>query len=269
MAFRYSGTNWEGRSWRTAGAITTLGRQIEQLRPGTYPTDGTVASQAHDQVNPSSDHRPDTDGIVRAIDWHETTAGQIDEMAEAIRRSQDSRLKYLIHDRRMFSSYPTTAAPAWTWRPYGGAAPHGTHAHLSVLTGAQGELSHPWQLTLADEEEDVEILKRGDEGFMVAKMQKGLNGWAAKFATDLDPIAVDQELGPITEVRLKAYQTDSQIPNYTPGVCGGITFASLMEYVPDWIDSHTIPSTDGISKDEADSAYAPKDHGHKVTGAAR
>jgi hypothetical protein len=129
-----------------------------------YPTDGTVASKGHDQASPLSDHRPDYRGNVRAIDFG-GPAEYVDSTIEAIRLSKDLRVKYVIHDRRMFSSYPTPGYPPFTWRPYSGASPHATHAHLSVLT-ATGEQTQPWSIAPAPPQEEEEMaflpLKKGD-----------------------------------------------------------------------------------------------------------
>jgi hypothetical protein len=193
MAFRYTGVNWEGRFWRTVGAITTLGQQIEQLRPGSYPVDGTVASKAHDVVSPNSDHRPDWDvpGNVRAIDFG-GPAGFIDDTVEAIRVSRDPRVRYVIHDRRMFSSYPKPGYPPFTWRPYTGPAPHSSHAHVSVVDDVRGESTVPWDL-----EDDVPQFTE-EEAEQLRKLVAGLeskdsSGWG--FATQgVDLIRRERQL---------------------------------------------------------------------------
>ena len=71
MRFRIAGTNWEGRLWTTSSPIGRLALQIDAAHPQGHPTDGTVASKAHDAASPNSDHRPHPfkgAGIVRAID---------------------------------------------------------------------------------------------------------------------------------------------------------------------------------------------------------
>ena len=54
--------------------------------------------------------------------------------AERLRTGRDPRIHYVIHDRRIFSSYPHGDTPAWTWRPYShsNTMPHLTHVHVSV-----------------------------------------------------------------------------------------------------------------------------------------
>lgn len=144
MAFRHSGTNWAGISWRSVGGIETLGDQIEALRPGTHPADGTVASRRHDQINPSSDHSPDSNGNVRAIDIGHNDINELKAWAEAIRLSKDDRVKYVILENMMYSSYSKGYIEAWTWRPYTGT--FHWHIHVSLVADGRCESTRPWIL---------------------------------------------------------------------------------------------------------------------------
>ena len=150
MAFRFKGTNHAGQKWRAAGAIVTFGQQIEGLRPGTFKHDGTVASKRHDERSPTSDHRPKPRtgvGVVRALDFTETSPGLVDEVGEALRLSKDPRISYFIHNKRIFSSSRTKKFKAWEWRPYTGSDPHTTHGHLSVVSGELGEQTHKFSIS--------------------------------------------------------------------------------------------------------------------------
>lgn len=150
MAFRHSGHNWEGRKWQSIPAIVVLGNQIEEARPGTYATDGTVASRAHDLASPTSHHRPDTAGNVRALDaggppeW-------LDEYAEAMRLSRDPRIVYFIYKGRIFSNYAYGGVEPYTWREYIGANKHETHAHVSIRRDTVGD-DAPFQIELPEQE---------------------------------------------------------------------------------------------------------------------
>ncbi len=269
MVFRYSGQNWEGRYWRTAPAITTLGKQIELIRPESYPTDGTVASKAHDKASPTSDHRPDKTGVVRAIDAG-GTHGFLTKLTNDLAAGRDPRLRYMIFNGRILRSYRKLFRRPWQWYRYTGKSPHKTHGHVSSVSTAVANNAEAWALPSFElEEEDVEVLKNGDRGHIVARMQKGINGWIATHAPNLEPLETDGVFGNTTEARVKDYQAGSLLPTYVPGVCGGITFGSLMEYAPDWIDSHTPPSSGGITQDEADARYATKPHQHEVVGETR
>lgn len=139
--FRY-----KGAGWRVAKSIETFGNQIMILRgtTQTYPKDGTLGDAAHS--NRLSDHNPDVDGIVRAIDVDENFNGFIDLVATRLRRGRDARLKYFIHDNRMFSSYSTAARAAWEWGEYTGPNGHNDHGHLSVVATTAADSSKPWDI---------------------------------------------------------------------------------------------------------------------------
>lgn len=152
--------NYDGNGWRVARSIETFGNQIMELRGNTnsYPTDGTIGDVAHS--NRLSDHNPGPDGLVRAIDFHESSRGFVDEVAEHVRRSRDTRLKYFIHDDRMFSSYGTDVRDPWDWGEYTGVNGHETHGHLSVLaTTAADRLLPEWAVapTTPVEGEDMSL----------------------------------------------------------------------------------------------------------------
>ena len=83
-------------------------------------------------------------------------------------------------------------------------------------------------------------LQVGDSGPTVSKMQKGLNGWVTFFGVAADPIEVNGQFGPATETLVKRYQAAAGLPE--TGVCGGIAYSSLMEYVPDRIDDRYTPT---------------------------
>ena len=153
--FRYSGTGW-----RVAGSIETFGNQIMALRGNTdsYPTDGTLGDLAHS--NRVSDHNPDPLGVVRAIDFHESSPGFVDEVAEQLRASKDPRLKYFIHDVRMFSSYATASRPAWAWGIYTGMNGHVNHGHLSVVSTTVAEGVQLWDIDKVDSGEDMALTEK-------------------------------------------------------------------------------------------------------------
>jgi len=236
--FRYSGVNWENREWRTAAAITTLGNQIEQLDPNRYAVDGTVVSKRHDQVSPTSDHRPDHRGIVHAIDFG-GVRNDLKDVSEQLRLSHDPRIRYVIHNGSMFSSYTRPGYDPFEWRPYNGASPHRSHVHLSVMHGELADSADPWQIIPKEETDMNQELKTGDSGPTVYKLQQGLNGWRRYFHVPAEALNLDSQFGAKTETLLIRYQNAAGL---TPsGVCGGITYASLMEYVPDRIDNPAAP----------------------------
>lgn len=75
----------------------------------------------------------DAKGVVTAVDMrreHENDC-DIDVVVEAIRSTTDSRIKYMIWNRRMCSPKSIGVAKPWEWRSYSGA-PQGRLAHFSV-----------------------------------------------------------------------------------------------------------------------------------------
>lgn len=108
--------------------------------------DGICASAAHHQQNPTSDHETGD-----AFDLTDDKAGgcDADRLAELLRHARDPRVKYVISERRMFSSYAAHGVAAWTWRPYHGTNPHTHHVHVSIVAGARDDTAPWWGPLLA------------------------------------------------------------------------------------------------------------------------
>ncbi|HEX2076270.1 MAG TPA: hypothetical protein VHG08_01125 [Longimicrobium sp.] len=124
-------------SWRAAECLLKLRAQVNQRAPNrSKRADGLIGDAAH--ARRTSDHNPwvrdGGRGVVTAIDITHDPARNCDagKIAEAIRVSQDPRVKYIIFNRRIASSAPRGGRPAWAWRPYSGANPHTSHVHISV-----------------------------------------------------------------------------------------------------------------------------------------
>ena len=146
MAYRYSGTAWDGQKWEAAQPIIALGTQVAAIPNRPTTADGIVASKRHDQVSPNSDHTPKPRtglGTVRALDVTVSTS-QGGIISEAIRASRDKRLKYLIYKDEMFASYSNSKGPAWAWREYTGGG-HLEHIHVSTLK-AYDRNSFEWDI---------------------------------------------------------------------------------------------------------------------------
>src|SRR5882672_5911554 len=106
---------------RVADSLMALRRQVNEMAPGRdTSSDGTLGDEAH--RNRKSDHNPDADGVVTAMDITHDPAHGVDAgvIAEMLRVSQDPRIKYVISNRRIFSSKMVP----WQWRPYDGANAH-------------------------------------------------------------------------------------------------------------------------------------------------
>lgn len=133
-----------------APACQAVLTQANELVPHRRTTsDGICASPKHTAVNPGSDHEPhiilNGKGYATAVDLSDDKAGGMDAdaWAEHLRTTRDRRVKYVICNRRMFSSYPARGYPAWAWRPYTGTNPHETHTHLSILPAGVFDTA-PW-----------------------------------------------------------------------------------------------------------------------------
>ncbi len=115
-------------NWTLHPALIQLRDQINQRWPNrSKKSDGTIGDTAHSSR--ASDHNPDERGVVHAMDvTHDPSGCDASKLAEVLRLSKDSRLKYCIFAGRIFSS---TVQP-WTWRPYSGSNPHNKHVHVSV-----------------------------------------------------------------------------------------------------------------------------------------
>jgi hypothetical protein len=168
MAFRIGGYNWQGRKWRLVRSLVVLAAQITELRPATQPNDGTVASKAHDlndikDGEYNSDHHPDEDGDVLALDAGEPADEPewCQDLYEALRESRDPRIRYVIHGGRMFSSYPAHGYKAWEDRPYTGKNSHPTHIHVSVYDNpALAEDPSPWHIEEEQMQPDTETYRK-------------------------------------------------------------------------------------------------------------
>jgi lysozyme family protein len=134
--------------WRVAKSLEILRDQVNAAHPGRRKdNDGTIGDAAHQAR--SSDHNPwvrdGAVGVVTALDITHDPAHSVDTyaMAETLRLNRDRRIKYVISNRRIFSSQ----VHAWEWRPYSGSNPHDHHVHISVVPDkALYDERTPWNL---------------------------------------------------------------------------------------------------------------------------
>lgn len=134
--------------WRVAKSLEVLRGQVNAAYPGRRKeNDGTIGDATHQAR--TSDHNPwvkdGSVGIVTALDITHDPAHGVDTyaIAETLRRNRDRRIKYVISNRRIFSSQ----LHAWEWQPYSGADPHDHHVHISVLPNkALYDDRSPWTL---------------------------------------------------------------------------------------------------------------------------
>jgi hypothetical protein len=147
-------------AWRTCKALVMLGQQIDQKYPRrNKQCDGTIGDAAHQSRD--SDHNPwvkDENGIgvVTARDiTHDSSSqgpkGQ--DLVDALVKSQDPRIKYIIFNRRIWRSYDRPArngrpaVPAWHPDKYTGTNPHTQHVHISVGSDPDFyDSTRPWSI---------------------------------------------------------------------------------------------------------------------------
>lgn len=125
-------------SWTVDRGLDKLLAQVNAAAPGrSKASDGSIGDPAHAATE--SDHNPETpppagnpDRQVDARDFtHDPGHGaDMGVVSEAIRRSRDPRVSYVIFNRRIFSG-PDGPQP-WVWRTYDGSNPHDKHMHVSV-----------------------------------------------------------------------------------------------------------------------------------------
>jgi hypothetical protein len=116
-----------------------LSKAAEQLRSEIntkYPnrdkrSDGWIGDTAHNARK--SDHNPDKQGWVRAIDidsdlvkGSSKESWLLAEQIKTIALKGDKRISYVIHQHRIASPRQN-----WAWRVYKGANPHVSHIHIS------------------------------------------------------------------------------------------------------------------------------------------
>lgn len=133
-------------AWRVAKGLLMLRAQINAKYPGRKKdSDGTIGNAEHSAR--TSDHNPDTDGVVKALDTTHDPAHGFDSYAfsDMLIRNRDPRIKYVISNRRIASG-PTGPSP-WIWRKYTGANPHDHHNHVSIRREARYfDDEMPWKL---------------------------------------------------------------------------------------------------------------------------
>ena len=142
--------------WRVGKCLLALKKQIDDIAPRrNKASDGTIGDTRHcGSPNPKSDHCPKvrdgTIGVVTAMDiTHDPNGGcDANTIAESIRADRDSRVKYVIWNRRIFASQSVNGKEAWTWRTYVGSNPHTKHVHVSVNADkASVDSQEAWNLS--------------------------------------------------------------------------------------------------------------------------
>lgn len=111
-----------------------LREQIDDSFPDRdRSSDGWIGDTRH--AARKSDHNPDAQGWVRAIDIDRDLSGKtgkpdlmpdLVDQIRALAKSGDKRISYIIFDGKIASS-----KKSWNWRTYDGINKHRHHAHVS------------------------------------------------------------------------------------------------------------------------------------------
>ena len=118
--------------------LCKAGVQLREQLDDDFPnrsrkSDGWVGDARHSARK--SDHNPNENGIVRAIDItsdlgsHPEEAHSVVEKIRKCAKRGDKRIKYIIFDGRIASPILN-----WKWRKYRGVNPHRSHFHCSFTS---------------------------------------------------------------------------------------------------------------------------------------
>jgi len=128
-------------TWRNAPILNALHNEANQLG-ATFL--GTVGDPEHQAQGSASDHNPDANGIVHAIDLSYGNAAANWTAAEKIAKylranpSQAASIKYLVSND--LTKDVIASGPYWVWRENGdGLQDHRNHVHTSVNSGPAAE----------------------------------------------------------------------------------------------------------------------------------
>lgn len=133
---------------RPAKSLLILRDQYNTKYPSrSKDSDGMLGDELH--AARVSDHNPNAQGVVTALDITHDPAHGLDIAVESQRLvlNNDPRIKYVIANKRIWE-------PGKGWQAYSGTDPHTNHMHVSV-NASNGDLTMPWNI----EEEDMERIK--------------------------------------------------------------------------------------------------------------
>lgn len=127
-------------TYRLAASLAKLFTQVNAIAPKRKKaSDGWIGDSKHWPKGNKSDHNPwvkdGAMGIVTAIDVTSDKANGCDgeKLVDDLIASQDSRIKYIIHNKKIWRSYDKPTVKAWKSGAYAGANLHDKHVHISVI----------------------------------------------------------------------------------------------------------------------------------------
>lgn len=172
--------------YTVAPAVVALQLTLDLARPGrrdVWP-DGTIGDAAH--AARESDHNPDDDDQVCAVDVHDSDELDDGELYESLKRAGSANpVKYAINAGRIWS-------PARGEHAYTGSNAHKDHCHVSVTQAGKNRTA-PWYLPgITTREDDGDMTPEQDRKLTeVHKMLKALTAPRLPGGKDRDPHHVD------------------------------------------------------------------------------
>jgi putative peptidoglycan binding protein len=243
---------------RLARSLETLRHQVDQLAPNREKdSDGWIGDTSHQARK--SEHNPDANGVVRALDITNDPAHGVDSqaLAEQLRQAKDPRILYLISNRRIASS----KVEPWTWRPYSGSNPHDHHMHISVVEDPRRyDATDAWTIHLTSSSGNAGFapsrprIKQGDSNAAVAEAQRllGINV-SGTFDAAMDEtvrafqathgLSVDGIIGPYTWDQLSAASGSAAVAKRQTGITATV-FGGTGEVERSAYDGHRIAESE-------------------------
>ena len=128
-------------NWKLSKSAAQLREQLDDCYPErSRKSDGTIGDARH--RTRKSDHNPDKNGWVRAIDLTADLGVGLDETADLVNQirkyaktAKKKRISYIIYNGKIASPILN-----WKWRKYRGSNPHKSHFHISFTT--LGDMDH-------------------------------------------------------------------------------------------------------------------------------
>lgn len=205
-------------TWRLAKSLERLRDQVNAAAPRRDKSaDGTIGDTAHSARK--SDHNPNRMGVVCAIDITHDPACGLDSyaLAEALRKSGDLRISYIISNGKIANS-------GAAWRKYHGSNPHSHHVHVSVA-GDYDDMSD-WQIGMGP----APIVTRAIAAVIPKKneyptLRPGAKGADVRRLQSLLGITVDGYFGKRTLAAVKAFQRKRGLA--PDGVAGLYTWRAI------------------------------------------
>jgi hypothetical protein len=200
-------------SWHLARSLETFRTQVNEKWPNrSKASDGTIGDEAHQSSK--SDHNPDADGAVKAIDITHDPSGGPDctMLAEMLWAGKDYRVGYIIWNKQI--SNPDIENGAW--RPYTGSNPHTMHLHLSVKKEGC-EDPQEWKA--------VPVSPIFAAAGPMPKIKRGQQGVAVEVLQNLLGLSVDGYFGAETEAAVEKAQKELGL--VVDGIVGPYTWEGL------------------------------------------